>query len=241
MSFSIEKGQLLELARKAKAAGQGTNKENAEMAVFAAQLGERDLKTIAFNAGGVERRGMFMIAPPRFGLGVRSGHLAASVVSDVSRFDDVWVATAGTPLRYALTNEIGATIRPKHGRFLALPTVNALTPTGDLKNRFAGLTSLRQARDPGGKPLFFKRAKRRGTAGGWLAGTQGKGAGTVVRDKKTGRFARGGALVLYFYLVTQVNVPARYAVRAARRRIDPQLVDAHGRRFKVEVFERFVA
>jgi phage gpG-like protein len=239
VSFSIDKGGLTQLAARLRAAGRGVQEGNGAMATRAALLSERDLVQTAFNAGRPVRRGLFMEAPARFGLGARSGALRASVTSDVSKVGDDWIASAGTPLPYAQINEVGGTIRAKSGRALAIPTVNALTPSGDLSNRFSGLGgNLRNARDPGGRKLFPWRGSKAGTTGGWLAGTRGKDAGTVVRDMATGRMKRGGLLILYFLLRKEVHVYGRYAVRAARRRVDAQLTAEYGRTVQSLVLDR---
>jgi hypothetical protein len=61
----------------------------------------------------------------------------------------------------------------------------------------------------------------------------------VTRNKRTGRFQRAGRLIRYFRLVRESHVPARYAVRAARRRVDAILFGLYGQRMGVTVLQRF--
>jgi hypothetical protein len=233
-SFSISSQPLTDVARKIRAAGKGQRLAGEEGVVEAALIMDRDLKEIALNAGRPQRVGLFMQSRIGFQLGVRSGITAASVTTLIGRHGNVVVASVGTALRHVLANERGATVRAK-GRALAIPTVNALTASGALSNRFAGLSSLRDARDPGGRKLFV--VKTRG--GAWLAGTSGRGAGTVTRNRRTGRFQRGGRLVLYFLLKNTVQIPARYMFRNARRRVEPVIAEAIGERVTVRVDEAF--
>lgn len=233
-SFSICSQPLTDVARKIRAAGKGQRLAGEEGVVEAALIMDRDLKEIALNAGRPQRVGLFMQSRIGFQLGVRSGITAASVTTLIGRHGNVVVASVGTALRHVLANERGATVRAK-GRALAIPTVNALTASGALSNRFAGLSSLRDARDPGGRKLFV--VKTRG--GAWLAGTSGRGAGTVTRNRRTGRFQRGGRLVLYFLLKNTVQIPARYMFRNARRRVEPVIAEAIGERVTVRVDEAF--
>lgn len=239
MTIGIDTGGLGRFAKGAAGIPAVLPRTNADIVTRAALLAERDLKNIALAGGAPGRSGLFRTAKAGFVLGNRTGHAAASVTSGVFKDGDAWVGAAGSPLKYVLYNEDGATIQ-KAGGALALPTVNALTPAGALKNRFAGLQSLRQARDDGGKKLFVWKGKKKGTDGSWLAGTSGAGAGTVVRGPG-GLFKRGGRLVLYFLLRHIVHIPARYMFRNAKRRIEPQIVEYGGTQIPLTIHRQLRA
>lgn len=224
MSLEIKADALRDVAGIANNASGAVKMTASESVVRASLIAERDLKDVALAGAKAERRGLFLEGRAQFALGIRSGHAVNSVSGNVFKRGDTWISSTGSPLAYVLMNENGGQITAK-GRALAIPTVNALTPSGALNNRFSGLGSLRQARDPGGRKLFVWKGKRKGTDGAWLAGTSGDGAGTVVRDTKTGRFKRGGRLVLYFLLRRSVQIPARYMFRNSKRRIEPIIAE----------------
>lgn len=239
MGFSIETGAVIRAARALREAGQNTETAAAEGIQLAALISSRDLKDVALAGKHAQRQGLFMTAPAQFALGHRTGETAASVTMLVTRSGNHYQASVGTPLRHVLTSEKGATIRSRSGGMLAIPTIHALTPSGDLNNLFAGLRSLRDARTKSGRRLFVLRKRRSGVSGAWLAGIEGPMAGRISRHRGSGRFQRAGRLVLYFLLRRSVNIPARYMFRHAKRRVEPQIVDALDQAVGVRVFEVF--
>lgn len=201
---TIETRAVRDLSRRFRQAARA-ERAGAERGISrAAYIMDRDLKTVAFAGKKARRVGLFLEAPAQFALGVRSGQTAASVTTFVVRRGNEIVAASGSALPHVLWNERGATVRPVRARALAMPTVNALTRGGDLRNVFAGHGSLRDAR-PFGQRMFVHESPG-GSA--WLAARRGE----------------RGRLVLFFLLRRIAHVPARYAVRTAKRRVEPEIV-----------------
>jgi len=238
-SFKLDAAALHRTAGIAHDASASVQRTAADAVLRSGLIAERDLKDVALAGQHAQRRGLFLEGRAQFALGIRSGHAVNSITGQIFKRGETWISSVGSPLEYVLRNEQGGQITAR-GRALAIPTVNALTPAGALNNRFSGLASLRQARDPGGKKLFVWKGKRKGTDGAWLAGTAGAGAGTVVRDAK-GRFRRGGRLVLYFLLRRVVQIPARYMFRTSSRRIAPEIVAQGGAQMGVALQKSFGA
>lgn len=215
--FKLDTRPLLDVATRMRRLSSTQRAAGEAGIAQAALIMDRDLKETALNAGRPQRVGLFMQSRIGFALGVRSGLTAASVTTLIARRGATLEASVGTAEKHVLTNELGATVHAK-GRALAIPTVNALSPSGALSNQFAGLGSLRDARDKSGGPLFV--LKTRGAA--WLAG---KGDGRRP--------------TLYFLLRASVEIPARYMFRNARRRVEPLVQEAVEAPIGVKVQEAF--
>lgn len=115
----------------------------------------KDLRAIALKA---ERRAKVnATGRPR----VRTGRLRNSIRGDVTQSGDHLAVrlsaggVGGRDLAYAAAQEEGATIRPRRGRYLAIPLPGALTPAGALRARFAVPGGLRAVAS-----LFAVRSKR---------------------------------------------------------------------------------
>jgi phage gpG-like protein len=137
----------------------------------------------------------YLSGPRPTRLGVVTNRLRGSLsegapdfVFDLQRQQARITVRTGTNVEYAPAHEFGAIIKPKKGRYLAIPTALAKTPAGALKGQYAG--GLRQIQD-----LFIQRSK----------------SGVLFAARKapaTGRQRRSGFEVL-FWLVKSVKIPAR--------------------------------
>lgn len=188
-------------------------------------------------SGHVTRRGLFYESAAGNVLASRESNGARSRINaDVVVRGNTVYAIAGTPDRYVLSNEVGATITPKSGRALALPTANMQTPTGRLKEEWAsklaggGWRSL----DWKNEGLFTLRAKRGGKSGGFIARRVGGGA--PVRGAR-GRMKSTRRLELLALLVSQVNLPARHMLLYSARRVDPRVKAILGNAVRVVVMK----
>ncbi len=75
-------------------------------------------------------------------LRVRTGRLRNSITSQLQRREGAFEITLSAgggrrPVEYAAAQEYGASIRPRRGRYLAIPLPGALTAAGALRARFA--------------------------------------------------------------------------------------------------------
>lgn len=123
-------------------------------------------------------------------LRVRSGRLRAGIVDGVEMRPTPRLILSNDVV-YAGTQEYGATITPRRGKYLAQPLRAAQTPTGQLRAEFRGVSSLREI-----DGLFVIKAKRSGRL--FLARNEG---------------ANGDKLVLYFRLIRSAKIEPTYFMR----------------------------
>lgn len=139
---------------------------------------------------------------------VRTGLLSRSIAGDVTDTAagyDLHHRAGDAQVKYARIQEEGGTILPKKGRFLAIPTGAALTPSGN-------------PRFPGGPrtagPLRFIPIR-------------GGAAGLLVRDVP-GTKRKGARSEILFRLVRRVNIRSKHYMRdgfdAARAGLGDRLV-----------------
>jgi phage gpG-like protein len=145
-------------------------------------------------------------------LGVVTNRLRGSLsegdpdfVFDVTRRAFIIEGRVGTNVLYGPTHEFGATIKPKRGQYLAVPTALAKTAAGALKDAYN--RPLRQI-----VGLFIARSKDKRTLF------------AAIRSPATGRQRRSGFTVL-FWLVRQVRIPARPFLNPALRDSTPWIMD----------------
>jgi phage gpG-like protein len=125
---------------------------------------------------------------------------APELIVDVQRQALKVHGRIGTNVIYAPMHEFGAVIKPKKGRYLAIPTALAKTPAGALKDRYN--RPLREI-----EHLFIARSR----------------SGTLFaaeRQPATGRQQRSVFRVL-FWLVRRVTIPARPFLNPALRDATP--------------------
>lgn len=127
-------------------------------------------------------------------LAVRSGATRASIVSRTFRQGSTIVGVVGSPARHLKVLEEGGVVSAT-GKMLAIPTANAQTPGGSVKDEFR--RDLRTV--PG---LFVIRSK---TGRPWLARRE------------------GGETELLFLLKDSVTLKAHHAFRASARRMTPRV------------------
>ena len=151
----------------------------------------------------------FLSGPRPERLGVRSGRLRASLNEGdrdlIYRVEDRQaqvVGTVGTNVVYAAIHETGGIIRPIHGRYLAVPTMLALSASGVLKPQYN--RPLKEI--PG---LVIIRTKS-----GVLFAQE--------RQPAMGRQRRSIARAL-FWLVRKVTIPPRPYLGPALRRSGPAI------------------
>jgi hypothetical protein len=186
-----------------------------------------DLARNSFS-GKVVRSGMFTSSAPGNQLAARTGSTRSRLTHEVLTRGSTVVGVVGSPDRHVLANEKGATITPKKGKMLAIPTNTILTPTGALKNEWAAKLAgggWRGIWDAEG--LFVWRGKRRGSSGAWIARTKPGTAGPAVRGAG-GKFKSTRKLELLAYLTPSVTLVPRHMLRTSARRVAPRVAAVLG-------------
>lgn len=179
-----------------------------------------DLATTAFS-GKVKQSGMFISSAAGDRLAARTGQTRARLTMDVLMRGDQIIGVVGSPDKHVLANEVGATIKPKSAKMLAIPTKNILTPTGALKAEWASKLA------GGGwrgiwkqEGLFVYRGKKGGTSGAWIARTL-QHTSHAKGGKFKGGTGKGSRIQLLAYLTPSVTLIARHMMRNSARRVSP--------------------
>jgi len=204
-----------------------TLRTNVQQAALKAMLlVDADVKQKVFG-GKVERKGLFYSSAAGNALANRTDGSRNRISSATFMRGDTVLAVVGSPDQHVLTNEIGGDIKPKGSGSLAIPTVNMMTPTGRLKDKWAGLlASGWRGVDWKKERLFIYRGKK-GTArgGGWIAQTVYKAGSSTPKRGKGGRMKSAGTIVLLAKLVKVVHLAARHMFLASTRRVSKPVAD----------------
>jgi hypothetical protein len=155
-------------------------------------------------------------------LSVRTGRLRSSISARSGYTGDAWelrlrAGGGDKDLSYARIQELGGTVRPKKGKFLAIPVGPALTGAGVAKFASArDAPGLVLVQSRGGNFLLVKAETERGPAG-----TSAK-TGRATRGKLTSKAGE-----VWYVLRTSVTIPPHpylgNALAAARLKLAPML------------------
>lgn len=180
----------------------------------ATQVMRNDLVKNGFS-GKVVKTGLFYSSAAGNSLANRTGATRNRITTAIFRRGNDVYGVVGSPDKHVLANEVGATIRPKRARMLAVPTKNIMTPTGALKSEWASKLAGGGWRGIWNKERLFIQKSKKGTP--FIARAAMKG-GKYSRT-------RGGDLKveLLAMLTPSVSLPARHMFRKSAQRVAPQV------------------
>ena len=208
-------------ASKLKNSPANFARANTRAALRSTVLVERAVREDALG-GRVRRSGLFYISEPGNRIAKRTGRSASRINSDVFQRGDSTFGVVGSPDKNVLVNEVGATIRGRPT--LVIPTVHVQTPTGAMKEDWAGVR-LRDVWKQ--RKLFVLRRK------GAVEGLVARRYGSLTRNPRTGRMERRSEPL--FLLRRSVSIAARHMFRTVARKLTPQIVAEYQAAMKVEV------
>lgn len=183
----------------------------------------KDEGTLALTGAKLKRKGLFLANMDFDRLAVRTGTLRKTLTSSAFVSGNKYVSVFGSTAPQLPLLEQGGTVKATRSKALLIPTVNVMTPTGRMRDRWASLMSQGSLRDAGKREgIFVLKNKRRGTTG-WLAQREYKqGMPKAVRGRG-GRMKSTANVKLLFLMRREVNVPGRRMLRKAlQRKMLPQ-------------------